>query len=101
VNRIKHAILSFCWSTKILTRPYQPETIDYQPETIDYGYGFVGRRLTDGRYVLERYGKTDAYDLLSPHHKWEPGTVYYRDCIAKNAAALDASVKRVLAIQGI
>ena len=81
--------------------PFLKKEPAYAPDTIDYGYGYKGRKLCDGRYVLEKDGTNRAIDLESHNFTWDPDDVYYGDCIAPSAKALDKIAKSAMAVRGV
>lgn len=73
------------------------------PDIIDIGYGYQGRKLCDGRYVLEQTDShsKQAVDLVHGQFSWPPSSAYYGDCIANNAQDLIKRAKRALSEKGI
>jgi hypothetical protein len=81
--------------------PFLKKEPEYAPDSIDYGHGYAGRKLIDGRYVLEKIGTKLAVDLKSPSLMWAPGTQFYQDCIADSAKELNSKAKRAMAGRGV
>ena len=94
---MKSIFMWLLYSTKLIKKQ-EP----YAPDFIEYGYGYRGRKLLDGRYVLEKEGEDEALDLVSHRcHKWPAHSEFYTDCMAPNAKALNKIAKKALARRGI
>lgn len=74
---------------------------NYAPDIIEYGHGYQGRKLSDGRYVLEKKFSNRVIDLKDFSHSWSSRSVFYSDCTAKDAHTLDILAKLFLAGKGL
>jgi hypothetical protein len=70
---------------------------------IQLTHGFFARRLANGKWVLERTGKSGkAVDLVSNElFYWEYGNQFYKDCLADSYEEVERKFLDILAKHGI
>ena len=65
------------------------------PNIVEYGHGIRGRKLINGKYVLEETGTGYGLDLKVPGLRWSKGTRFYKDCISTKKR-LDRRIKSIM-----